>query len=359
VKGAGLSLEAVGKAYGGITAVDEVSFVIPPGELLTLLGPSGCGKSTILRMIAGFVPPDSGRVELGGINIASLPPERRETAMVFQTYALFPHLRLRDNIAFGLRVRRLDRKTIERKVAEALELVRLETLPDLYPHQLSGGQQQRAALARALVIEPKLLLLDEPFGALDRALREQMQVELRKIQQALHITTLFVTHDQQEAFILSDQIAVMNGGHIEQIGPPNEIYDQPRTRFVAEFIGASNILEGRIERVNGCQIDILLEPGIHLQMPTTRASQPGKAIQIAVRPSAMRIASQQSETRPSLPGTIGFLSNQGARLGIEVVLMDGRVVTVDEARDPHAIREAGAKVFVEFQEQDCIVLSSP
>ncbi|MBV8167407.1 MAG: ABC transporter ATP-binding protein, partial [Alphaproteobacteria bacterium] len=244
--GSALQISGLQKRFGATTAVDGVGFAVPAGAILTLLGPSGCGKTTILRAIAGFVAPDAGRIEVGGVDITALAPEQRQTAMVFQNYALFPHMTVAQNVAFGLKMRRLGRAAIMPKVEAALALVRLGELAGRYPAELSGGQQQRCALARALVTEPRLLLLDEPFGALDQNLREAMQVELRKLQQRLGITTIVVTHDQQEALILSDLIAVMNAGRIEQLAPPIEVYDHPATRFVAGFMGTANVLIGRL-----------------------------------------------------------------------------------------------------------------
>jgi putative spermidine/putrescine transport system ATP-binding protein len=224
-------------------AVDDVTLDIEAGEFFALLGPSGCGKTTTLRVIAGFEMPDRGRVHVGGRDITDLPVHRREMGMVFQSYALFPHRTVEQNVAFGLRMREVAKPEIERRVASALAQVALDGLEQRKPGQLSGGQQQRVALARALVIEPPVLLCDEPLGALDRKLRQQMQFELKDLQKRLGVTLVFVTHDQEEALAMSDRIAVMNRGRVEQIGTPTEIYQQPRTRFVADFIGEINVLE--------------------------------------------------------------------------------------------------------------------
>ena len=241
---AAIRLEQVTKTFDGrVVAVDAVTLDIAAGEFFSLLGPSGCGKTTSLRMIAGFEHPDSGRVHVGGRDITDLPVHRRDMGMVFQSYALFPHRTVAENVAFGLRMREVPKPEIGRRVQAALAQVALTGLEDRKPSQLSGGQQQRVALARALVVEPPVLLCDEPLGALDRKLRQQMQFELKELQKRLGVTLVFVTHDQEEALAMSDRIAVMNKGKVEQVGSPTEIYERPRTRFVADFIGEINIME--------------------------------------------------------------------------------------------------------------------
>jgi putative spermidine/putrescine transport system ATP-binding protein len=244
VTSATIKLEQVTKTFDGrVVAVDDVTLDIEAGEFFSLLGPSGCGKTTSLRMIAGFELPDSGRVHVGGRDITDLPVHKRDMGMVFQSYALFPHRTVAENVAFGLRMRDVPRPDIARRVKAALAQVALTGLEERKPGQLSGGQQQRVALARALVVEPPVLLCDEPLGALDRKLRQQMQFELKELQKRLGVTLVFVTHDQEEALAMSDRIAVMNKGRVEQVGAPTEIYERPRTRFVADFIGEINILE--------------------------------------------------------------------------------------------------------------------
>src|SRR5215468_1281278 len=241
-----IRLENVTKTFDGrIVAVDGVTLDIRQGEFFSLLGPSGCGKTTTLRMIAGFETPDVGAIRVDGADITHVPAHKRDMGMVFQSYALFPHRSVAENVAFGLRMRELPRPDIERRVKAALAQVALTGLEDRKPGQLSGGQQQRVALARALVVEPPVLLCDEPLGALDRKLRQQMQFELKELQKRLGVTLVFVTHDQEEALAMSDRIAVMNHGRVEQVGAPTEIYERPRTRFVADFIGEINILEER------------------------------------------------------------------------------------------------------------------
>ncbi|SKA33866.1 putative spermidine/putrescine transport system ATP-binding protein [Enhydrobacter aerosaccus] len=241
---ASIKLESVTKSFDGkVVAVDGVTLEIKAGEFFSLLGPSGCGKTTSLRMIAGFESPDSGRVHVGGQDITDVPVHHRDMGMVFQSYALFPHRTVAENVAFGLRMRGVSRSEIDRRVAAALAQVALTGFEHRRPAQLSGGQQQRVALARAIVIEPRVLLCDEPLGALDRKLRQQMQFELKELQQRLGVTLVFVTHDQEEALAMSDRIAVMNRGKVEQVGSPTEIYERPRTRFVADFIGEINLLD--------------------------------------------------------------------------------------------------------------------
>ena len=241
-----LTVSNATKSYGAMRALDGVGFEVNKGEFVSLLGPSGCGKTTLLRSLAGLVTLDHGKIILGDNDITRLTTYQRDIGFVFQNYALFPHMSVSENIAFGLRVRRQSKAEIARAVGEALETVRLPQVADRKPSALSGGQQQRIALARALVTKPRLLLLDEPFGALDRQLREQMQLELRELTRRLDITAIFVTHDQGEALILSDRVAVMNAGHIDQIGAPDEIYERPRTKFVLDFVGLSNYLTGRV-----------------------------------------------------------------------------------------------------------------
>jgi putative spermidine/putrescine transport system ATP-binding protein len=242
---AALQLCALTKRFGALTAVDAIDLSVAPGEFVTLLGPSGCGKTTTLNMIAGFIAPDAGGIRLQGRAVEALPPFRRDLGLVFQDYALFPHMTVAENVGFGLRMRRVPRGEVAQRVAEALELVQLSGLGERRPLQLSGGQRQRVALARALVIRPAMLLLDEPLSNLDLKLREEMRVEISALQRRLGIATVFVTHDQGEALTMSDRVAVMCQGHIEQIGTPGDIYERPATRFVAGFIGAANVIDER------------------------------------------------------------------------------------------------------------------
>jgi spermidine/putrescine ABC transporter ATP-binding subunit len=287
--GAEVRLVGLSRYYGDIAAVREVNLTIAPGEFLTLLGPSGSGKTTTLMMMAGFVQPSEGDIWIGGRAVVSLPPEKRNIGMVFQNYALFPHMSVFDNVAFPLRMRGVARHTQQARVQEALDLIQLGAMGSRKIQQLSGGQQQRVALARALVFRPPLLLMDEPLGALDRKLRDQMQFEIKRIQETLGLTVVYVTHDQEEALALSDRIAVMNDGTIHQVGTPSQIYEDPATAFVAEFVGESNFLSGMIEAVTveGTTIG-LPEPQLHLLGPPTM-NRPGQTVRLMIRPEALAI----------------------------------------------------------------------
>jgi putative spermidine/putrescine transport system ATP-binding protein len=269
------------KRFGSVTAVDSVEFTVQDSEFMCILGPSGCGKSTLLRMIAGFESPTSGDMRIDDESITLLPANKRPTAMVFQKYTLWPHMTVYDNIAFGLGLRRLPREVIEQKVRESLALVSLSGYESRYPAQLSGGQQQRVALARAIVLEPKILLLDEPFSSLDAILRVRLREELKRIQRRLKITAIFVTHDQEEALSLADRIAVMNGGHIEQLDHPSTIYANPQTLFVADFIGAMNLLKATPQE------NMLAIGG--KQLPIPDGLKLNGEITVALRPEDMKI----------------------------------------------------------------------
>jgi len=286
---ASVRLDALVKQYDGPPVVDGVTLDIRDGEFLTLLGPSGCGKTTTLRMIAGLVLPTAGSIRIGEQDVSRLPPQRRDVGMVFQDYALFPHLSVADNIAFGLVERRVTRAARAARVAELLELVRLPGLGERHPAELSGGQQQRVAFARAIAHTPRVLLMDEPLGALDLKLREAMQEELRRLQRQLGITTVYVTHDQVEAMRMSDRIAVMNAGRIEQLGAPAAIYERPETAFTAGFVGSINLMDGRcVGRENGCWI--VETPAGRLRAGAAGSPEPGAAaITLAVRPEHLRL----------------------------------------------------------------------
>lgn len=288
-----VELRAVTKRFGDVVAVDRVSLVVPQGTFLTLLGPSGCGKTTTLRMIGGFEHPDSGEILIRGIPMGRTPPYRRPTSMVFQNYALFPHLTVAENIGYGLKERRMDRSTIDRRVREMLQLVALEGFENRYPRQLSGGQQQRVALARSLVIEPAVLLLDEPLGALDLKLRQQMQFELKRIQTEIGITFIYVTHDQEEAVTMSDYIAVMNRGRIEQLGTPEELYERPRTRFVADFLGTANVLPARVESADSHTAALRIL-GQRLTVSVSDLS-PGQDVWVVLRPHWLQLTEPHDE----------------------------------------------------------------
>jgi spermidine/putrescine transport system ATP-binding protein len=283
-------LDRVTKHFGETVAVDDLSLDIVEAEFFSLLGPSGCGKTTTLRMIGGFEEPSLGTIYLGGRDVTDLPPYRRDVNTVFQSYALFPHLNVFENVAFGLRRKRVDRGDIERRVGESLALVDLVGFDKRKPTQMSGGQQQRVALARALVNQPKVLLLDEPLGALDLKLRKQMQLELKRIQQEVGITFIYVTHDQEEAMTMSNRLAVMRHGKTEQIGPPEEVYEKPETEFVATFLGASNLLDGELKDQRDGTSAVVLTGGDAVRLPSERAPfAPGSAVKVGVRPEKITI----------------------------------------------------------------------
>jgi spermidine/putrescine transport system ATP-binding protein len=284
------------KRFDDVVAVDDISLDIDRGHFFALLGPSGCGKTTTLRMIGGFEEPTEGRIELGGVDVAPLPPYKRDVNTVFQSYALFPHLSIFENVAFGLRRRGVRKGELRTRVVEALELVGLAGLERRKPRQLSGGQQQRIALARALVNRPRVLLLDEPLGALDLKLRKEMQLELKRIQAEVEITFVHVTHDQEEAMTMADRIVIMNSGQIEQLGTPTELYESPRTTFVASFLGVSNLLDAEVVGEG----TVKLSDGTIVRVPPEALKRVG-TVQIGVRPEKLRIGGQEAN---SLSGTV-------------------------------------------------------
>ena len=284
-------LDGVTKRFGAVTALHEASLEVRRGELMTLLGPSGCGKTTLLNLVAGFLAPDRGEIAIDGARVTDLPTWRREIGFTFQNYALFPHMTVASNVGYGLRARRVAKAEIARRVAAALDLVKLDGLEERKPRQLSGGQQQRVALARALVVRPKVLLLDEPFSALDRNLRASMQVELRDIQRKLGVTTIFVTHDQSEALSLSDRIAVISEGRIRQLGTPDDVYRRPVDRFVASFVGDVNVLRARLDRADGATAVVVLGPA-RIKVPSRMLGgvAAGAAVDLFVRPEDLAVA---------------------------------------------------------------------
>jgi spermidine/putrescine transport system ATP-binding protein len=336
-----VGLYGVTKRFGETVAVDDVTIAIGRGEFFSLLGPSGCGKTTSLRMIAGFEEPDAGRVELTGRDIVGVAPYKRNVNTVFQSYALFPHLTVADNVAFGLRRKKVPRSEIRSRVKRYLELVQLRGYDDRRPSQLSGGQQQRVALARALVNEPAVLLLDEPLGALDLKLRKQMQLELMRIQREVGVTFVYVTHDQEEALVMSDRLAVMSQGKVEQIGYPEDIYERPATRFVAGFIGTSNIIEAPILRRVGALLEIESAEGDRLLVspPTDRAVSAGQTIAFTVRPEKLRVAAEGepvSDNLCTIGGTVVDVVYQGVSTQL--------VVRTDEGATLVAFRQNNERV---------------
>ncbi|MEA2483996.1 MAG: putative spermidine/putrescine transport system ATP-binding protein [Thermoleophilaceae bacterium] len=286
-----IRLAGVRKLYGEVVAVDGVDLEIRRGEFFTLLGPSGSGKTTCLRMIAGFERPDEGRIELAGDDVSRLPPAERDVNTVFQDYALFPHMSVGDNVAYGLKVKKVAKGERAQRVEEALAMVRLEGYGDRRPSQLSGGQRQRVALARALVNRPRVLLLDEPLGALDLKLRQQLQVELKRIQNEVGITFVYVTHDQDEALTMSDRIAVMDGGRVLQIGSPRDVYEEPGSRFVAGFVGVSNLLELPVENSDGDVLTLRLGPGDAIAGEHAGGAAQGATAIVTIRPERIALGS--------------------------------------------------------------------
>jgi putative spermidine/putrescine transport system ATP-binding protein len=341
-------LDQVSKRFGNVRALEALDLTIEEGELLSLLGPSGCGKTTTLNAIAGFVIPDRGRVLIDGADVSAEPPHARGLGVVFQSYALFPHMTVAENVAFGLRERRVSRVEIGARVAEALALVRLPDAGHRRPAHLSGGMQQRVALARARVIRPRVLLLDEPLAALDRKLREEMRAELREIQRRVGITTVFVTHDQHEALGLSDRIAVMNGGRLEQLGEPREIYERPATRFVADFIGASSAVEGVV--VDATTIE--LAGGARLDVWMARPREAGARVRLLIRPEHVEVPSEAGAGMPAKVSSVMYLGDH-SEVRLEIaggaqILATVRGATRLQAGEsvpvrlpPHALLEVG------------------
>jgi len=330
---ADVRLDRVTKRYGDVTAVDDLSLEVREGEFFSLLGPSGCGKTTTLRMIGGFEEVTAGTVHVGGADVTDLPPFKRATNTVFQNYALFPHLSVFENIAFGLRRRKTPKNEIRHQVAFMLKLVELPGYEERKPNQLSGGQQQRVALARALVNSPRVLLLDEPLGALDLKLRKQMQVELKRIQSEIGITFVFVTHDQEEAMTMSDRIAVMRQGRIEQLGRPEALYERPATSFVAGFLGVSNLLDGEVVGRSGELVDVRLGDGTLVQAPAA-ATNGDTSVRIGIRPEKLRVtpsraeAPHAAEDTNALEGTVLDASYIGVSTQYIVETADGQKLTV-------------------------------
>ncbi|ACM05577.1 ABC transporter ATP-binding protein [Thermomicrobium roseum DSM 5159] len=352
--GARLQLIELTKVYGDVVAADRVTLDIAPGEFITLLGPSGSGKTTTLMMVAGFVIPTSGQILVNGEDIAFRPPHKRNIGMVFQNYALFPHMTVAENIAFPLKMRKWPRDRIEQAVREALQLVRLPGFEQRYPRQLSGGQQQRVALARALVFRPPVLLMDEPLGALDKKLREEMQLEIKHIQESLNITTIYVTHDQEEALTMSDRIAVMRDGRIEQIGTPRELYEQPASEFVASFIGESNFLMGRLERRDG-HAYLVTEDGWRVAIPDAEDLPAGEQVTVALRPERIVLGERRGENHAE--ATIEEIIYVGEATKFRVRLLGDRLLTVKQPSRLETMRwQRGERVLLSWRAEDAVLL---
>ena len=353
-----LSFQEVFKSFGDVRAVDGVSFQVERGEFYSLLGPSGCGKTTTLRLIAGFEVPDSGTILLEGSDVTSVPPNKRRVNTVFQQYALFPHLTVEDNVAYGLKQAKISKADLSTRLDEALRRVRLEELRKRRPRELSGGQQQRVALARALINEPTVLLLDEPLAALDLKLRKAMQQELKKLQERVGIAFVYVTHDQEEALTLSDRIAVMNDGHILQEGTPHDIYERPRTRFVADFIGQTNFFEGSVEE-DGAVVVVRDKTGLEIRCASVDFARRGGTVAVSVRPE--KIAPLNGSTPPAnvFEGTFTRRTYLGDLVQYHVLLPGGRELTVqrqNERDDLASQWNVGERVEIAWDETSALVL---
>jgi spermidine/putrescine transport system ATP-binding protein len=362
-------LQQVYKRYGDQDALVNVDLEIFNGEFVTILGPSGCGKTTLLRLIAGFEPVGSGRIQLNGRDVAGLPPEKREVNTVFQSYALFPHMTVYDNVAFGLRMHGQAPDEIRRRVGEALNLVQLAGFESRRPHQLSGGQQQRVAVARAIVNRPLVLLLDEPLSALDYRLRKQMQMDLKHLQRRLGITFVLVTHDQEEAFSMSDRVVVLNAGRIEQAGPPSEVYEQPRNLYVARFVGEINVLDGTVDRIEGERL-VLRMDNLRVRVKPNQPFAANDRVHVLLRPEDLRMETLKDlADNPALKnsfadggyflGTVQETIYKGATYDVAVLLDNGRSIMATEffnAEDATVYFRPGDRVAVSWIEGWEVVL---
>ena len=348
----GLRVEHLSKLYEKVPAVSDLSFEIKPGEVVALLGPSGCGKTTCLRMIAGLIAPSSGRIVLGSDDITNTSVHRRNIGMLFQNYALFPHMNVQENVAFGLKMRGVPKASLRERVETALKLVQLAPFAERLPSRLSGGQQQRVALARALAIEPSLLLLDEPLGALDKNLREEMQVELLQLQRRLGITTVIVTHDQEEALTLADRVLVMMGGKLQQYGRSQDVYLQPENEFVAGFVGVSNCFPGEVQRSEGGEAVLLTKTGLRISLPPV--AQGVSDATVIVRPESMTLTSMEAERgrdTNGVPVLIKQVVYRGAQTHYHLATDDGQslIVFQQNANGSAVSGEAGSRAMVTWK----------
>jgi spermidine/putrescine transport system ATP-binding protein len=354
-----VELRNISKRFGSFTALQEVSFEIAEGEFMTFLGPSGCGKTTCLRLISGFDTPSTGEVFIGGSNVTFDPPYRRSVNQVFQSYALFPHLSIYENISFGLRMKKVSETDIKKRVGRVIEMTSLQDFVGRKPAQLSGGQRQRVALARAIVCEPKVLLLDEPLSALDAKLRGQMRIELKQLQKRLGITFIFVTHDQEEALTMSDRVAVISCGRVEQIGTVDEIYYRPASRFVATFIGETNIVEAEVLAGNNGLLRCRIEGGLELDVKAGSGA-PGESILLSLRPEKIRLYRALPAGLNAFPGRISAEVFKGAVDELTVVVAGGLelgALLANDGQQDFDFHE-GEEVFCRIQPEDINVVSS-
>ncbi|MCC7016638.1 MAG: ABC transporter ATP-binding protein [Rhodospirillales bacterium] len=355
-----IEVQGLTKRFGAMAAVSEVSLSIEEGELFTLLGPSGCGKTTLLRLIAGFYAPDAGTILFDGQRVNDMPPHERGIGMVFQNYALWPHMTVFDNVAYGLKLRDVGRAEIASRVEAVLEKVKLGGLGKRYPGQLSGGQQQRVALARALVLNPKILLLDEPLSNLDAKIRIQVRQEIRKLQKELGITTIYVTHDQEEALTLSDRIAVFNQGKVFQVGAPKDLYERPANRFVADFIGINNLIDGAVEAVEPRERRLRVKTALgSLSALFDGRFKAGDRCVLCIRPENAAVDGAAAPERNLVKGRITFAAYLGNTLRYDVELGPGHVFKVD-IRDPwhHELRPMGSDIAVSFSASSTVAIEA-
>ncbi len=353
-----VELRKVTKRFGDFTAVDRVSLSVRAGEFLTLLGPSGCGKTTLLRLLAGFETPDEGTILLDGVDVTHQPPYRRSVNQVFQSYALFPHLTVRENIGFGLRMQKVEAADAAMRLREAIELVSLGEMTDRLPQQLSGGQRQRVALARAIVCRPKVLLLDEPLSALDAKLRHAMQLELKRLQRQLGMTFIFVTHDQEEALTMSDRIAIVNGGRIEQLGPAAEIYHRPVTPFAADFVGQANLLEADFVAANGFGVRVRVAGGLELVLPTGNWPAGVTRALISIRPEKVHVSKSRVRAENTFEACVEEEIFKGATDHLQLATDAGtrlNAVVANESALLEAIHR-GDRVFCGLHADDLVVV---
>ncbi|WP_405030313.1 ABC transporter ATP-binding protein [Mycoplana sp. BE70] len=350
-----IRFDSITKFYGQLCVVENLDLSIGKGEFVSLLGPSGSGKTTLLMMLAGFEQATSGSIVLDGTAINDVPTHKRDMGVVFQSYALFPHMSVGENIAFPLQMRGIGKAEIAKRVARALDMVQLSALSDRRPSQLSGGQQQRVALARALVFEPRVVLMDEPLGALDKQLREQMQLDIRDLHRRLGLTIVFVTHDQSEALTMSDRVAVFNKGKIEQIGTPRQVYDEPSTRFVAEFIGETNLVEGVVEAVQGQEATVRLPSGAHIVSALSGTVASGQSVYLSIRPERVDLTETRGEARNCLETEVTDSVYQGDHLRVQLQNATHPLI----AKLGRRSREfpPGTKVYAAFSASDCRVIA--